>query len=449
MTKKKDLLQAIAVFFITLLICLLIIVPAIRNRMDTDKVRLEQLIDDTAIKISQAITNPINQLNIVSSYIERHNGDISNIREFAEIVTENPHIRNVILAPDGLVTAVYPETEDNLNVIGLDYYSDSSQGNREAVIAAQARSLLLAGPFTTVVGDEAVSGRLPVYLEDEYGNEVFWGLISITLRYPEVLESCNLQLLGDQGLSYEIWRNNVDTQDEQIILSEGKSYNSEQYLDKAIVIANAEWHIKAAPVLKWYQYQDSWSYGGISILISIMMAMLVMNNQGLKQAKKKLETMLHHDHLTKVLNRQGLFDRLEALLQKQQDFLIYFMDLNAFKGINDRYGHAAGDYTLIEFTRRINLHLNKNHIFARISGDEFILIYINANPTDAEVISFWNAITKEFESPIVFHGENIFLSFSKGMASYPADGDTVDEVMLLDDERMYSEKNNNNKAASL
>ncbi len=440
MTKKMYTWVAVT-FVLTLSACILLIVPAINNRISSDKIRLDHLITDKSMKISEAIWIPINQLYTVSAYIERNDGNLDNIEDLAATVVKSEYIRNLIIAPDGVVSQVYPDTEDNRAVIGLDYLENTTEGNREAAIAAANRELLLAGPFTTVVGDKAISGRYPVFLTDENGSKYFWGLISITLKYPEVMSTTNLDSLSEQGYIYELWHINVDTEEREVIMSNGVITEDNNYIDKAIKVLNADWYLRLSPIPEWYQYLETYIYIIISIIFSVLVAVMVQKNMLLRQIKKKLEMMVHYDHLTNLLNRQGLFHNLDIMVKTNKDFIIYFLDLNYFKQINDEYGHALGDKVLAGFARRVSRHIDESMLFARMGGDEFIIIHVVAPTTEEKMNTFWKKVYKEFEKPIATVGKaKIHLTFSKGSARYCVDTDILDDVISKADDQMYIEK---------
>ena len=402
---------------------------------------MEHIITDKSKEISEAISIPVNQLYTVASYINRNNGDITYIEDLAYTVVDNEYIRNLIIAPDGIVTKVFPMTEDNKNVLGLDYNMDISQGNKEAILAAKEEELLLAGPFTTVVGDKAISGRYPVILTDEEGNSFLWGILSITLKYPEVMNSINFDSLSEQGYIYELWHTNVDTGEHEIILSNGEIKERDSYVERKFDVLNAEWYLKLAPIPKWYQYIESWIYLLLSLLISITVALMVRKNIQLNLVKKELEVIVQYDSLTKILNRQGLFNKLNELIKNNIKFLIYYLDLDKFKQINDMYGHDTGDYVLKEFSRRVSLHLDENHIFARMGGDEFIVVSIEKSSVDNKMDDIWNKIYEDFKKPILkVEGEEIYISFSKGVASYLLETDKLHEVISKADQDMYLKK---------
>lgn len=439
MTKYKHIIFSVLAFLITMVICLIIIVPAVNSTIESDKAHLELMISDASAHISEAITTPINQIHTIAAYIQNTDGDFTNFNRFAQTVVGSNYVRNLIIAPGGVVSQVYPDNIYNHSVLGLDYYSDSSQGNREAASAAETRSLVLAGPFTTVAGDEAISGRLPIYLPDQYGKKQYWGLVSITLHYPSVLDDCNLQELGDMGYSYQLWRTNVDTGERQTILSGGPTYRPDCYMEQTVEIYNAQWHLSMAPLHQWYEYRETWIYLATALLISLMMALLVWKISALRNAKVELEDMVHRNALTGLPNRKGLYTQLETLHQNKEPFLLSFLDLNFFKSVNDRYGHAAGDLALAQFAHRVEQVLFKDHIFAHISGDEFVLVFTGSCASQ-EYDAQWDAIYTQLAQPLVFDGNDIFITFSKGTAAYPQERDSIDGVMMLADERMYQDK---------
>lgn len=154
--------------------------------------------------------------------------------------------------------------------------------------------------------------------------------------------------------------------------------------------------------------------------------------------------MLNYDQLTKVLNRHGLFSVLNDLIKSNTVFQLNYIDLNRFKYINDTFGHTTGDFILAEFARRISKYIDDNHFFARISGDEFIIIYTGKDFESEAEKEFWQNIYKEFDSPITtINDEDIFISFSKGYSVYPDDSDKIDDIISIADEKMYLDKKKN------
>jgi diguanylate cyclase (GGDEF)-like protein len=102
---------------------------------------------------------------------------------------------------------------------------------------------------------------------------------------------------------------------------------------------------------------------------------------------KEIELISNTDPLTKIYNRlkfnQAFSDQLEKYTQYHHGFAVIMLDIDHFKKINDTYGHDIGDKTLIALTQVVSENIRKTDIFARWGGEEFIIIMVDTNKTDA------------------------------------------------------------------
>ncbi len=441
MNKKDKITQrGVISFFLSFLICLLFIVPAINNRISKDQIQLENLLSDRSIQASEAISIPINQLYTVASYIANNNGSLDGIEKLVDIVVSSNYVKSLVIAPNGIVEHIYPINKVNEATLGLNFYDSEIDGNKEAIIAAFSKEILLAGPFTTLGGDKVISARLPLYISDEKGNEVLWGLLSLSLDYPAVMETTGLDNIGKQGYLYELWHTNVDTGLREIITSNGVIDEKDNYLDKSLKVQNAEWNLRIAPLPKWYEYMETWIYITLSLAVSTMVSLMVKKNLQLHSVTNSLENLVNHDLLTGLLSRQGLYSEIEKLKKEGTELLVYYLDINDFKSINDSFGHAIGDEVLVEFAKRINKHLVDNHFFCRMGGDEFILVSSSGFNTEQKMAPFWEAVNNELKTPLSVNGQDIYISFSHGVASYSSETDYIGDIISKADHEMYLKK---------
>ncbi|MEB8059284.1 putative bifunctional diguanylate cyclase/phosphodiesterase [Pseudomonas fulva] len=150
------------------------------------------------------------------------------------------------------------------------------------------------------------------------------------------------------------------------------------------------------------------------------------------------------DPLTSLPNRELFRDRAEqaiyAASRLENVFLgILFVDLDYFKKVNDVYGHAAGDAVLVEVAERLRSCLRESDTVARLGGDEFVVLICNLRDVDESAIVA-ERILDACSKPILV-GQNIFqISASVGVAAWPTDGLTVDELLHHADLAMYSSK---------
>ncbi|MGQ9830569.1 MAG: EAL domain-containing protein [Thermochromatium sp.] len=156
-------------------------------------------------------------------------------------------------------------------------------------------------------------------------------------------------------------------------------------------------------------------------------------------ARRRIEQLAFTDTLTGLPNRIQLNERLRFSIQLAQRektrFAVLFIDLDRFKHINDSLGHVFGDRVLIEVARRIQQCLRHVDTLARLGGDEFVLLLHQVEPFEAERVArrLLNAIDQPFE----LDGVKFSLSCSIGIALYPDDGETLDELIKNADSAMY------------
>ncbi len=150
------------------------------------------------------------------------------------------------------------------------------------------------------------------------------------------------------------------------------------------------------------------------------------------------------DHLTGALSRQTLDERLKEVIKRARlynyGFSLSFLDLDQFKDVNDRYGHARGDEVLVSFVQRVTSELRTTDLLFRYGGDEFVLVLQGTNPARSQAM-----IQRLLDSMRVEAAQGeppVFISFSVGIAHFPEDGDTPEALLKVADQRVYNSKNN-------
>lgn len=149
-----------------------------------------------------------------------------------------------------------------------------------------------------------------------------------------------------------------------------------------------------------------------------------------------------YDPLAPVYNRRAFMreaSRVLAMVRRHEieASLIYF-DLNAFKEINDRHGHAAGDMVLRAVAEMLLRHTRETDIVGRIGGDEFavVLTYLNADAAKAKAETLAAAIRTE---KMLHDGEALSVNAAFGLAHFNA-RDSAEKLLAKADEAMYVDK---------
>jgi diguanylate cyclase (GGDEF)-like protein len=115
-------------------------------------------------------------------------------------------------------------------------------------------------------------------------------------------------------------------------------------------------------------------------------------------------------------------------------FALMVLDLNSFKSVNDRLGHAAGDGTLRVVGVELRHSLRAGDIAARIGGDEFALILANGGP------ELLRPLLDRLEQAVNDAVPGAHVSFSAGLASFPEEADNLEALSRLADQRLYESK---------
>ena len=161
------------------------------------------------------------------------------------------------------------------------------------------------------------------------------------------------------------------------------------------------------------------------------------------QAENKLNFLAYHDPLTGLSNRRRFIERLELSIAESakagQRLAVLFIDLDQFKQVNDSLGHSVGDELLIAVAARLDEHARLIDMLARLGGDEFICL-MEAVRDDDETAMIAEEIVDAFEEPFQIGEHELFLSASIGISLYPADGDSVVDLMRNADSAMYRAK---------
>ncbi len=178
--------------------------------------------------------------------------------------------------------------------------------------------------------------------------------------------------------------------------------------------------------------------------LSISIRTMLQTITTTQTALTEMESLAHQDTLTGLPNRIALYEKMEmTLLTSDEKWLIFYMDLDGFKNVNDQYGHLAGDLVLQVVAERLTNFANETQFVSRLGGDEFVFLTI-CNKEDP--IEHGHACMKEIISlicePMLIADEKVTVGCSIGSAIYPLDSNHPIEAMHLADEALYVSKQN-------
>jgi diguanylate cyclase (GGDEF)-like protein len=162
----------------------------------------------------------------------------------------------------------------------------------------------------------------------------------------------------------------------------------------------------------------------------------------LGEVKQKFEYQAYHDELTGLGNRmffnQVIKSGIETCARNSDRLIVFYIDVDDFKAVNDHYGHTVGDELLRQFAARLKAGVREFDVTARLGGDEFAAILMRANPAHAEATA--HALIDTLSRPYQIGDLTVSTSASIGVASYPDSATTAESLLQQADTAMYRAK---------
>lgn len=188
-----------------------------------------------------------------------------------------------------------------------------------------------------------------------------------------------------------------------------------------------------------------WSAAASLIMVTTFLYRLItqQNDQSihLLVLQHEMRQLAHTDPLTGLFNRRVLSEHLErqtAEENHQRAFTVALIDLDAFKPINDKFGHAVGDQLLIEVANRLRDACGDNGIVARIGGDEFAILL--SPDSTISISACADHMLAALVPPCKIQDHVIRVQASVGIASWPRDGMTAKSLLEAADKQLYAVK---------
>jgi len=161
------------------------------------------------------------------------------------------------------------------------------------------------------------------------------------------------------------------------------------------------------------------------------------------RAAARLNLLAFSDPLTGLANRALFSDRLrQAVLHAARDgvgFGVLMLDLDGFKSVNDRLGHAAGDVVLQHVGRRLEASLRATETVARLGGDEFAVLLGHVRRA-ADACAVADRLLQAIRQPILAGGRAVTVNATIGIALFPDHGRTVERLLVAADSALYRAK---------
>ena len=384
-------------------------------------------------RIKNEITNGIEITDTLQQILISENGEINYFDTISKNIMSDS-IESIQLAPNGVVTDIYPAEGNEAGKIDLLHDKDRGE---ISCYARDNHTLITQGPFELKQGGYGIAVRNPVYLNDKNGQEYFWGFTIVILRVPDIF-SDSINALSDFSYKYKLSKTSSPWSDtyEVVYQSDGTLTNPVSY---DFTIGEENWKFEVMPVSGWRNAKLIAIVIGFFTSIVLVLSVLIWVWLTSKENKNKFQKLAHMDSLTNIYNRYGFDELVEEMIAKNPNahYVVALFDIDDFKFINDIYGHVYGDRALKNLADSMKKSFPSDALLGRNGGDEFCILLPNRTYDDAkEQLQQFTMLPKIFS----YKGNDYPFYISLGYAEYPTAASNRAQLMRCADAALYEVK---------
>ena len=384
-------------------------------------------------RIKNEITEGMEITDVLKQILISESGEFNQFDMIAENLMSDS-IESVQLAPNGVVTDIYPAAGKDAGKI--DLLHDKDRG-KISCYARDNHTIITQGPFKLKQGGSGIAVRNPVFLKDENGLEYFWGFTIAILRVPDIFSDA-VSALSSFGYEYRISKTDAPWSDTYNIVSQSNDslINPVSYI---FTIGEEKWMFEVTTQGGW---RNTSLIAKTSMMLTatvILLAVLTRVWLASKENKNRFQILAHMDSLTNIYNRYG-FDELAAKMiakSPKTHFVAALFDIDDFKFINDIYGHGYGDKALKRLADSMKAFFPSDAILGRNGGDEFCVLLPDYTLEEAEAqLQQFTSLSKTFSC----RGREQQFYISLGYAEYPTFASSLSQLMRCADAALYEIK---------
>lgn len=384
-------------------------------------------------RIKNEIADGIGITDTLEQILISENGEIHQFETIAGNLMSDS-IESVQLAPNGVVTDIYPAEGNEAGKIDLLHDKDRKE---ISCYARDNHATITQGPFELKQGGYGIAVRNPVYLKDKSGQEYFWGFTIVILRVPDIF-SDTVSALSNFGYEYKILKTDIPWSDTYKVV-----YQSDGQIDHpvsyAFTVGDGTWKLEVTPKTGWRNNTLLIIISGMFLTISLLLSVLTRVWLIAKEHKNKYKILARTDSLTNIYNRYGFDELAEKIISKnpQTHFVAALLDIDDFKFINDIYGHSYGDKALKSLADSMKAFFPSDALLGRNGGDEFCILLPNCTFKEADKqLQQFTKLPKTFS----YHGKELAFYISLGYAEYPTFAASPSQLMRCADAALYEIK---------
>ena len=394
---RKELRIPVFVLMIGLVVLVNIGIRADSSQRDLIRSRAELNAVTYADYMKADIVRGIDITNTFEQIVISENGKISMFPKVAENMMAD-YIQSIQIAPDGVVTEIYPEAGNETGKIDLIH--DKERG-KLSCYARDNDVITMQGPFSLNQGGTGIAVRNPVYLEQKNGERTFWGFTIVIIRVPDIFAD-SIKSLSDFGYEYKLSKN-IAPWDETYEEVYGSGVEMIDPVSYTFELGDSQWVLEVMPENGWNSNEKLYRLWGYGLLIVLLLTGFVFIIMLLRRTQESENTVVE---LNKKL--QKALEQAKTASVEKSNFLFNMSHdirtpMNAVIGMTSLIRHDAGNKDkVIEYADKIDI--SSQHLLG-IINDVLDMSKIEAGKTvfkynDFSILNFIQEINNLFHSQI-------------------------------------------------
>ena len=394
---KKELWIPVFVLMIGLVVLVNIGIRADSSQRDLIRSRAELNAVTYADHMKADIVRGIDITNTFEQIVISENGKISMFSKVAENMMAD-YVQSIQIAPDGVVTEIYPE--DGNETGKIDLIHDKERGK----ISCYARDndvITMQGPFSLKQGGTGIAVRNPVYVEQKNGERTFWGFTIVIIRVPDIFAD-SIKSLTDFSYEYKLSKS-IAPWDETYEEVYGSGVEMIDPVTYTFELGDSQWVLEVMPENGWNSNEKLYRLWGCGLLIVLLLTGFVFMIMLLHRTQESENTVVK---LNKKL--QKALEQAKTASVEKSNFLFNMSHdirtpMNAVIGMTSLIRHDAGNKDkVIEYADKIDV--SSQHLLG-IINDILDMSKIEAGKTvfkydDFSILNFIQEINNLFHSQI-------------------------------------------------
>lgn len=404
--------------------------------------KAQEVAEHYARALERSLDHALNASNELSGVVRHHQGRVEDFARLASYI--QPRYEGLFalaLAPAGVITDIQPQTRPLTFAEDEFRHLFARKAFTHSLKFLPPNKIAFKGPLRLSDGTLGGLGILPVYLPQTSGPAKFWGVTIAAVKLQDALSEVDLDALEKQGYRYAVWGINPLTKAQETV---AQSFNITDGLPNLI---NSQ--IAGTSLTLGLSSIDPPAHARLLLLSFLASLFCCLVSWSIYAAiefyhqKQEFKHIALYDGLTGLPNRRLLMIRLQMAIDQasraKRKVAVAYLDLDGFKLINDRFGHAAGDEVLVKTTSRILDCLRPTDTLARVGGDEFVIVVGNLL-NEHEVEDVLRRAIEQTKIPFEFLGERTSVSASIGTAFFDTHGTHINTLLVQADRAMYQAK---------